>query len=87
MQGHTINIGYDNNSNNFGIGANSALLIKNGTIENTDTNNDDTSILILSEVTVTERVFLGNTQSWIVNNSSINMLYPEDGSVTKLQLI
>ena len=66
----------------FGVRENSALLIKNGTIQNIDTEDSDSGIIILNNVTVTSEMTLGNTQAWIVNNSSIlYILSTENGSV------
>ena len=80
LNGKTINIGFGSASNNFGIGANSALLIKNGIIENIDTNDPDTGVLILSGEKITNNICMGSTQIWIVNNSSVeNLLVVESG--------
>ncbi|MCR4955434.1 MAG: hypothetical protein K6A30_01960, partial [Lachnospiraceae bacterium] len=78
LNGKTINEPACNN--NFGVGANSALLIKNGTIGNIDTNESDSGVLILSQVTVTGYVWLGTTQAWLVNGTSIGILNKETGS-------
>lgn len=80
LNGKTINIGAGSASNNFGVGENSALLIKNGSIGNIDTNDNDKGVLILSGVTVNENICTGSTQIWIVNNSSVeNILLVETG--------
>lgn len=80
LNGKNIDIGAGSASNNFGVGENSALLIKNGSIKNIDTNDDDTGVLILSGVTVTENICTDSTQIWIVNNSSVeNLLVVESG--------
>lgn len=71
------------NCNNFGIGANSALIVKNGTVSGgLDTNNDDEGTLILSSVSV-EAAWLGETKTWVVNGSSIGHLETEYGSINE----
>ena len=80
LNGKAINIGAGSASDNFGIQQNSALLIKNGLIENIDTKDDDKGVLILSSVKVTNNINTGSTQIWIVNNSSVeNILNVETG--------
>lgn len=83
LNGKTLTVSNaQGNANNFGVGENSALIIKNGTINGRlDTNNEDKGILILSGVTVTDILFLGTTQAWIVNNCNIADLHTENGTV------
>lgn len=79
LQGHTIT---SNDTDSFSLGNNSALLIKNGKITKyLDTVNAASGILILNGITVAENCWLGNTDAWIVNNSLLNKLAVEDGTV------
>ena len=65
----------------FDIGANSALLITNGSLNLFDTANTSSGIVILNNVTVSNQAWLGQTMTWVVNNSYINLCSTEQGSI------
>ena len=46
----------------------SSLFVKNGHINQLDTDNDSTGCLILSNVTIDTKLYLGETDAYIVNN-------------------
>ena len=80
LNGHKLNYtGGGSNADYIGVGNGSALIIKNGSITMMDTRNQDTGILILTNVKVGSAYYTGGTQTWIVNHSSVGELVVEDG--------
>lgn len=65
----------------FEIGANSALLVKNGTLDKLDTSAGSAGIIILDGVTISSNIWLGHTVTWIINNSRIAHYSTEQGSI------
>ena len=67
----------------FDVGANSTLLVKNGTLDKLDTANNSAGIMILDNVNVTGNVWLGRTVAWVINNSRIGAYSTEQGSINR----
>ncbi len=80
----------------FGVNSSSTLLVKNGTLTNLDTNEDDSGTIILYNVRVNDvypmlsnndqykgSLCLGNTKTWILQNSYIKNLHVENGTVNE----
>jgi uncharacterized repeat protein (TIGR02543 family) len=80
LNGHTIT--FERGGDVFGTQANSALLVKNGTMDYFDTdNNNSAGIIILCNVQVKNTAWLGSATTWVVNGSSIAMCSSEAGRV------
>ncbi len=81
LNGKLINSNTATSGNWCGVGQNSALIIKNGSIAHIDTNENDTGVLVISNVNVSGTFYLGTTQSWLVNGTAVSDLHRENGSV------
>ena len=80
LNGHMIT--FEAGGDVFGTQANSALLVKNGTMDYFDTDNyNSEGVIILCNVNVLRTAWLGSSTTWVVNNTSIPLCVSESGRV------